>query len=252
MIRICLAGALLALAATVVAADLDTILAENARAHGGDAYAEVDALRVRLRIQEPTFEVEGVYHATRDGRMRIDIYAEDQRVYAEGLGAKCAWEWRPDQPAEELGQCVGAKETAALRHGIELPGHFYTIEQVRARGAKVELIGAEQTDTGAEWQVRVTLADGHWRDYFIDQDTYRINRGRDQRAFHPGVDPLEITVETRLEAPQLLDGVLRFMRQESFNGVTGEWLNTTTVIEAEHNPAIIEGMFEAGWVPAGE
>lgn len=253
-----LAAAMALMATPCLATDLDTILAENHKAHGGDAYDQIHAVRARLLIKEPTVEFEGVYTASREGLMRIDIYSEGQRVYAEGLmetpdGPEdmCAWEWYPGMTAEDSAKCVGETEAAALRHGLEMPGHFYTLQDVRERGATVELIGEahnEHADKGgAEWQIRVTLPDGFSRDYFIDQESHRLTRGRDKRAFHPGIDATEITVETRVSEPFMLDGVLRSRRQESYNVETGEWLNTTLVLLAEHNPEIVEGMFEPTW-----
>ncbi|MDX1556629.1 MAG: hypothetical protein R3212_11425 [Xanthomonadales bacterium] len=246
-------AALLVFAAPVHAAessaDLATILDENAQAHGGSAYAAIETVRHRLLIKEPTFQVEGTYTATRDGRMRIDIYAGGQRVFAEGLDGDCGWAWQPSADGGEpmIEPCVDEKETAALRHGTQMPGHFFTLKDVGERGAKLELIGEEVTDAGAYWQVRVTLPDGFERDYFIDQETKLIAMARDQRAFHPGIDPVEITVESRYSNPRTIDGVLRYMKQENTNAVTGEWLGTTTVLTIEHNVEIPEGMFEPGW-----
>ena len=231
MPRFLIAIFLLAGASTALASDLDTILDKNAKAHGGAAAHEaIHSIRHRLHIKEPTFEVEGTYFATRNDQMRIDICAGEDRVFAEGLFGGCAWEWTPGQPGEDLGTCVGETATAALRHGIEMPGHFYTLKDVRDRGAKVELIGEVEVDTGFEWQVRLTLSDGFSRDYFIDRETYRITRARDHRAFHPGVDPTEVNVETRYEVPEFVDGVLRFKRQVNVNTDTGEVLGTTQVL----------------------
>jgi hypothetical protein len=79
------------------------------------------------------------------------------------------------------------------------------------------------------------MADGFERDYFIDQSTHRLTRQRDRRAFHPDVDPTPVTVETRFEDPEWVDGVLVFMRQEQANLDTGEWLGTTRVQSIEFN-----------------
>lgn len=254
MNKFLIAAFLLSTTLSASAADLPTILAENDKAHGGDAYLAVQSLRAELRIKEPTFEVEAVYVATRAGQMRIDIYAEGQRVYAEGLmpngnGGQCGWEWNPGKPADQPAQCVGEVETAALRHGLEMPGHFHTLEDVAATGAKVELIGPAEGSEGAEWQVRLTLEDGHSRDYFISQENYRVVRAQDFRAFHPGVDDTKVTVESRQLDPVEIEGVLRYGRQENYNADTGAWMATTTVVEAVHNPEIPEGYFNPAYVP---
>ena len=238
--------AALVCASTANATSLQTILELNASAHGQDSVANVQSVEVDLHITEPTFEVTGHYLASRDGFMRIDIYAGEDRVFAEGLTAKCAWEWNPGQPEEELGACVGEAETGALRHGIEMPGNFYTLLDVHERGDKVELVG----ETKEEWQVRVTLSDGFSRDYFIDRETHRLTRARDNRAFHPGIDPTKVNIETRYEEPRFVEGVLRFKRQVNVNVDTGEVLGTTKIVGVTHNPEVKDGMFEAGWVPA--
>lgn len=249
MFRTVLTLILIACTPRVLAVDLEEILDRNAEEVGAAAMAQVQSIKVELQITEPTFEVTGTYLATRDGFMRIDIYAGEDRVFAEGLTSECAWAWNPGQAEEDLGVCVGETETAALRHGIEMPGNFFTLRDVRERGATVELIGEVATGAKAEWHIRVTLTDGFARDYFIDQTSFRITRARDFRAFHPGIDSTKVNIETRYEDPQTVKGVLRFQRQVNVNIDTGEVLGTTQILSVEQNPELEIGMFEARWLP---
>ena len=200
---------------------------------------------MELLISEPTYEVRGTYLASREGLMRIDVYAGETRVFAEGIAPECAWSWSPNQPPGVRGGCVGEAEAAALRHGIELPGLFYTLRDVRDRGAGIQLIGPVGSASGPEWQLRVTLEDCFTRDYFLDQETHRIPRARDFRAFHPAVDPTEVLIETRFESPVWIEGVLRYERQVNLNVNTGGELGTTTVLDLEFNPEISAEIFEA-------
>lgn len=235
-------------ALSATASDIDTILARNAEAHGGAAYRRIDAIRVELLISEPTFEVRGTYLATREGLMRIDVYAGDQRVFAEGVSESCPWSWNPRQPAGEPGGCVSEADASLMRHGIELPGQFFTLEEVRDRGASVQLIGSVGSESGPEWQLRVALEDGFTQDYFIDQVSYLITRSRDFRAFDASLEATESLIETRFEAPEWVEGVLRFGRQVNVNVNTGEPLGTTTVLDLEFNPEVSAGQFESGFV----
>jgi len=226
-----LSVSLLLQAVPALAQDLDSILALNDAAQGGDRLAVIASVRDRLLIKEPGFEVAGTYVASREGSMRIDIEADGKHVFSEGLDAAGAWEWSPDSG-------VGAQSeagAAALLHGIEMPGHFYTLQTVRERGARLSLAGAVTDGEHSEWQVHVVMADGFQRDYYIDQSTHRLTRQRDHRAFHPDVDPTQVTVETRFEDPQWIDGVLVFMREEQANLDSGEWLGTTRVQSVEFN-----------------
>lgn len=227
------------------AADLESILDGNHEAHGGDAYARIESIRVELLISEPTYEVRGIYRATREGLVRMDIFAGKTRVFSEGLNPVCAWSWSPRQPAQERGACVGDAEAAALRHGVELPGLFHTLRDVRDRGAEVRLVGSVGSASGPEWQLRVTLEDGFSRDYFVDQASYEITRARAFRAFQPATDPTEVLIETRFESPHRVEGILRFQRQVNVNVNSGDVLGTTTVLDLEFNPDITAETFEA-------
>ena len=231
---------LFSLAIPAHAQDLDEILALNAVAQGGDQLENVTSVRHHLSIKEPGFEVAGTYVASRAGSMRIDIQSEGKHVFSEGLDAGGAWNWSPESGVSAQ-SALGA---AALLHGIEMPGHFYTLQAVRDRGAGVTLVGAVTEVERSEWQIHVVMADGFERDYFIDQSTHRLTRQRDHRAFHPDVDPTPVTVETRFEDPEWVGGVLVFMREEQTNPDSGESLGTTRVQSVEFNIPNVEAALQ--------
>jgi len=214
------------------AGDLDAILELNAVAHGGnDNFSRVENIRCLLTISEPGFEVSGTYVATRTGNMRIDIEADGQRVFSEGLNNGKAWQWTPGGGFEDQDE----NAAAALRHGIDSPGRFFSMQQARERGARVTLVG-EVDDNGArQWQLNLVLPDGFSRDFFIEQQTGRTVRERDHRAFHPAIDDTKETVETIYQGESWVDGVLRFTRSDNRNADTGEWLGTTLIRAVEHN-----------------
>lgn len=243
--RLSTAGFLLMAVATPLFADteitLGEILARNAEAMGGDAAFEaIENVRFRLDIREPTFEVTGTYVASRTGEMRLDIEADGQRVFAEGLDDGVAWQWSPDGGVTLAGE-AGA---ASLRNGIEAPGRFWTLQQLRARGARVELLEPGPLAHPGEWQLRLTRSDGSVVDYLVDRASYLVTREVSRRAFHPDADATEVLIETVHSEPVTVDGVLRFRREEQRNLETGEWLGTTVVREIEHNVELAPDYFE--------
>jgi hypothetical protein len=241
--RICLLICLLSTSLSCIAQDLDAILQQNAAAHGGsENFSRIENIRFELDIKEPGFEVTGSYVATRQGSMRIDIEAGGQRVFSEGLHQGHAWQWLPD------GGYEAQDETAAatLSHGVDFPGRFFSIEQVRDRGATITLVGEATDGDRKQWQLRLVLPDGFSRDYFIDQETGRTARQRDYRAFHPAIDATRETVQTRFEGENWVSGVLYSTRSENSNADTGEWMGTTQVKSVEHNIEIEESFFQPG------
>ena len=243
MIQTCLLSVLLLVSLDCTAQDLDAILAKNTAAHGGqEAFARIENIRYRLDIREPGFEVSGTYVATRQGNMRIDIEAGGQRVFSEGLYQGHAWQWTPDEGFEEQDEDAAA----ALRHGIEFPGRFFSMEEVRERGADITLVGEVTDAERREWQLRLVLPDGFSRDYFVDQASGITARERDCRAFHPAVDATKATVESRFENELWVGGLLYFSKTENINADSGEWLGTTEVLSVEHNVELDNGYFEPG------
>lgn len=233
--------------APLLAADsLEHILQQNNTAmSGSEAWEQVENLRIELDIREPGFEVLGTYLASRERAMRIDVMAGGKRIFAEGLYQGAAWKWTPDagySSANEEGR-------AALRHGIEGPGKFYTLLQFRDRGGKVSLSNPGLLASANEWQLEFLLPDGQRVYHFIDKNTCLSTREVTRRAFHPDVQPDAATIESRFSDPMIIDGILRFKTIESRDLETGEWLGTTHITSIEHNVAVPNGFYsgaEAG------
>lgn len=227
---------------TVIASDLEQLLARNETAvGGGENWARIKNVRVQLTIEEPDSRLEATYVATRTGDMRIDIMVADQKVFSEGLDNGKAWQWTPLDGVKPQNQ----QSTAALRHGIEFPGRFFTLMDLYRDGTTVTLEGQVLEDSGAQWRVRVTLADQFSRDYFIDDKTALVVRQHDRRAFHPAAGPQAVLIETRKEDPEWLNGTLYYRTSKNTNLQTGDWLATTRVHSLEHNVEIPQGYFQA-------
>ncbi len=233
-------GLIAAVAAAEPATDLDAIVARHVEARGGKASIEaIRAFECDIRIVEPTFEVDGVYVATRDGRMRVDILADGQRVFTESLDRGRAWSWSPDAGVRN-GSVAGA---LALRHGIELPFKLFGLHEVRDRGHRLEFVGREVLD-GTNYQVlRLTLDDGFESLYFLNPATGLIDRDRQRRALHVDVDPTPEWIETSYEDYRPISGVMFPHRQVERQLATGKILSTVTVREIRTNPPLDPGRF---------
>jgi len=186
--------------------------------------------------------VQGRYVASRDGRMRIDISADGRRVFAEGLDGQRAWQWSEGHGVTESGE----KGAATLRNGVESPGRFWTLSQLRGRGLKIELAEPAALARPEEWQLTLTRSDGSALDYLLDRTSCLPTREVSRRAFHPDVDPTDVPVETAFSEPFTVEGAVRFRRSESRRLDTGEWLGTNIVRNIEQNVPLPDGYFDAG------
>src|ERR1700741_131110 len=68
------------------------LIDQVSRAQGGSAAsAAIPALVYELHIKEPTFEADATYVVDRQGRMRIDAYANGKRFVTECYDGRHGW-----------------------------------------------------------------------------------------------------------------------------------------------------------------
>jgi hypothetical protein len=238
-----LAGCLWMAASCQSSADepaLDTMIAQHVAARGGAAAIEsVGTFECDIHVVEPTFEVDGAYVATRDGRMRVDMSLEGKRVFTEALDRKRAWSWSPDEGVRE-GSAVGA---AALRHGIEFPFKLFGLHEVQARGHRLEAAGREVVE-GIDYHIlKLTFDDGFEVRYYLNPETWLIDRERTRKAMHVDIDPTPQWMETTYSDYRPVGGVLFPHRHVERELATGTLLSTATIREIRINPPLAPGRF---------
>jgi len=110
--------------------ELDQVIERNTKAMGGrDAIAAINSIEIDLHIVDPGFEVDGTYRAARPGRMRIDVLMGGKHVFTEAFDGHHGWEWAGKGNQETASD----KATAALYHGVELPGKLFGLHELKER-----------------------------------------------------------------------------------------------------------------------
>jgi len=220
---------------------LDQLIERNIQAVGGrEAIEAVQSIRFDLHIVDPGFEADATYFAARPGRMRIDITAGGKRVYAEAFDGSRAWQWKGEgDPLEE-----SATATAALRHGIELPGKLFGLHELRQRGHNLALTGREIVDNINYYVLRLTFFDGASTNLYLDPKSWLITRRRDTRPLHPDIDPTPTTIETKMTDFRKVEGLLFSFASTDTDLKTGKVLEKTTVRQIALNPPIPKGTFK--------
>ena len=217
----------------------DEIIERNMRAMGGRAAIEaVKSIEVDLHIVDPDFEVDGKYRTARPGRMRIDILADGKHVYTEAFDGDGGWQWKGTVVEQ-----ASSKGTAALRHGVELPGKLFGLHELRQRGHRVDLATREAIDGTNYYALRITLTDGYTTTLYIDTSSWLITRRRDLRPLHVDVDPTPTTIESRFSDFRKIDGVLFAFVSTDIDLATGKILETTRVRSVKLNPQFDASIF---------
>jgi hypothetical protein len=217
------------------ASALARLLRCNDEAVGGDALRRVARVEVDLAISEPTFDVEATYVATREGIARIDVFSDGERVFSEGWDGTTGWQQPRGAPAPVPTSPEGGE---ALRHGLEQPGHLWTLSDMEGNGHAVTLSDEDEAEDAADGVrvVHLTLRDGFEAWYWVDTTTCLVERSRNFRAFHPDVQPDETWIETRFADYRRTDGVARAWLSVSVDLATGDTLGVTRVEAVRHTP----------------
>jgi hypothetical protein len=221
---------------------VDEIIKRNTEARGGrQAIESVHSVAIDLHIVDPGFAVDGTYRAARPGKMRIDVNADGKHVYTEAFDGRRGWQWKGKgtETADE-----SPRATAALRHGVELPGNLYGLHELRPRGHRVALTGREEIDGVNYYVLQLTLADRYVTTLYVDPNSSLITRRRDVRALHVDVDPTPTTIEQQMSDFRKVGGVTFPFANTETDLKTGKVLETTTIRGLTVNPAIDSRIFE--------
>jgi hypothetical protein len=219
---------------------LDEVIERHTKAVGGRAAIEaIQSIEFDLHITDPKFEVDGTYFAARPGKMRIDVNAGGDHVFTEAFDGQKGWEGKgtSQKPATE-------KATAALRHGVELPGKLFGLHELKARGHRIELAEREKIDGISYYVLRLTLNDGYATTLYVDPNSWLITRRRDVRPLHVDVDPTPTTIEQRSSDFRTISGVQFPFASSETDLESGKVLEITVVRSVKINPPLVPLIFE--------
>lgn len=213
---------------------VDDIIRKNVEAGGGQAAIEaVHNVSIKLHIAEAKSAYDAVYVADRRGRMRIDVYAGNERVYTEAYDGHEAWSMAQGSTKGELEDAVAS---ATLQRGVLLPGKVFGLHELWQHGGRIDLEGREIVKGINYFVLKFTLPpDGFVTHAYVNPDTFLIERMRDIRAIHPARDPSTKWLEAHYTDFRRVDGVVRAFKDEQIDLRTGTVLQTTVLQSVQVN-----------------
>src|SRR5438105_8727493 len=221
---------------------VDEVIERHTKAVGGRAAIEaIQSIEFDLHITDPKFEVDGIYFAARPGKMRIDVNAGGNHIFTEAFDGQKGWQWEGKGSAQKAST---EKATAALRHGVELPGKLFGLYELKSRGHRIELDGREKIDGINYYVLRLTLNDGYCTTLYVDPKTWLITRRRDVRPLHVDVDPTPMTIEQHNSDFRTVAGVQLALASSETDLQSGKVLESAVVRSVKINPPLAPSIFE--------
>lgn len=208
---------------------LDELLERYVEARGGHETIEKQtALRLNSTHHEgkwnPTFDL----RVMKPGYMWIRAVYDDGFVYTEGFDGTRGWEQPGDKPAKYVDGAAGR----ALNQGALSPIYLYGLHHMESLGAAVKAEGCASIDGTDYYLVNVVSRFGTDIDYYLNRQTFIVERGRSVRPLHPTADPTPITIEERWSDFRTVEGVLHPFAYSQWNVDSGEklsWLEVHSI-----------------------
>ena len=221
---------------------LGELINRHTEARGGrDAIEAIRGLEARLRIVEPTYTADGVWHVDRVGRMRIDVFIDGQRVFTEAFDGQRGWQLPGGAEHAVLANAGGS---AALRHSGQLPTNILGLHEMTDHGHHLDFIGREEVAGVRYYVIVLTLDDGFVTRYYMDPTTFMITRARVRKALHPDIDPTVTTIETVWSDFRQVAGARFAFQATDTDLATGKLLQTTTLLDLRADPPTEESLFQ--------
>lgn len=199
---------------------------------GSQNLKDVKTLRLTGKHREQGFEIDMEIVWRRPDVRRVNWRLNPQTQGAEGFDGTSPWEVNPKSGKAER---LTGVQAAAARRGAEFDESFV---DARAKGNLVVLVGRETLDGRAANHLRVTLADGWVKDYYLDAETGLILALKKAMPIHGAGKP--ILSITRYRDYRRVGNLLYPHSFEETNAETGAWLSSDTWTRVEMNPELGE------------
>lgn len=220
--------------------ELADVVAAHVQARGGaDRLDRVRSMAIGVEIREGKMALEGRYAATVDGQVRVDVFADGKRVFSEGIDDEGLWSRSGDGDAEP-GTATGAKN--ALLHGAE--DKLFGWHRFDERGHILRLLSPQEIDGTRLPVVEVRYRTGHVSYFYLDPESWLVVRKRDERAYHPDLDPTKIRVESRFSGSRLVDDIQFHEVTTDVNLDSGEVIAVNRVKQRFINPSLCNDYFD--------
>ena len=213
--------------------DLEALLENYVSARGGaEALDRQKALRIISTHYEGEYQPQFDYRVMKPGYMWIRATYRDGFVYTEGFDGERGWE----QPGDVAAEYVDGDAGRALNQGAMSPVHLYGLNHMEALGAILTFNGCEVIDGTRYYVLNVVSAFGTDIDYYINAESYRLERGRSVRPLHPTQDPTPVTIEERWADFRPVEGVLHPFAYSQWNVDSGERMTRLEIHEITQMP----------------
>lgn len=163
-----LSGLALLLPIVAAAQTVDDIIAKNIKARGGlDNLKSVKTLRMTARINDGGFRATVLQENERPNKVRQEFIIQGM-AQVEAYDGKIGWQVSPFEGRKDP-NLISADDMKGLVESADIDGQLV---DYRNKDHRAELVGRDSVEGTDCYKIKLTMANGDVRYYYIDTDTF--------------------------------------------------------------------------------
>ena len=231
MRKITISLAIISIAISLSAQDLEKILSDHYKASGQDKLSKISTVSSTGKMVTMGMESPVTMYQSRPGKLRTEMNFMGQKMI-QTFNGTTGWLYAPAMGITQPQQ-LGAEElkNASIQTAINSPLWDY-----QARGIKAELLGGSQD--GSSHRVKITSADGNEMTILINKETSLISSILTNQV----VNGMESTIEIKFKDYKQVKGIpaAHYMAIE----MGGQTMTSFTFESIEYDQQLDAALFE--------
>ena len=187
------------------AQSLNEVLDKHFKAVGQEKLATIQSFYVKAKVSQMGMEMPMEMKIKKPDMFIVSIEMQGQKMIQAFDGQK-GWmiaPWVSAEPQELVGD-----QLAQAKQQVDMEGELYNYEK---KGSTAELAGKVNVDGKDSYRIKLTSKDGNEKDYFIDANTYFMNKVKAKIS----AQGQTVDVEQIMSDNKTIDGITMPMKIES-------------------------------------
>ena len=216
---------------------VDEIVAKNLQAKGGaQKWQSVSTVKMTGTMTGQGREVPMTVYAKRPNLNRHEVVLPEGTV-VQAFDGTTAWGINPRTGSSEP-QVFPGEAADMMKNGADFDG---ALINYKAKGRTIELVGKETLRAKPVYHLKVTMANGHVQDYFVDADSGLEVKTSAQVDLDPRAGGQKQTLETEMSDYRAVEGIMVPHTIKQF--MNGKQVVEMSIASVEFNSPIDDAVF---------
>jgi len=184
---------------------IDEVLAKHFKAVGQEKIATVQSFHIKAKVSQMGMEIPMEMKIKKPEMFIVNMEIQGQKMIQAFDGQK-GWMIIPMMSPDP--QELSGAQLSQVKEQVDMEGELYNYEK---KGSSADLSGKVNVDGNDCFRIKLTTKDGNSKDYFIDANTYLINKVKAKVS----AQGQSVDIEQIMSDYKTIEGITMAMKIES-------------------------------------